>query len=137
MKEGSTIITLKADYLDTLSEGKHTFEMVWSDGTAGTTFTVAKSEPDDFKKEKDKSSDNPENGKEQNAQVSGNGGNNGSTTGADKDKKDHTGTGTIGATLQTGDTSRADLWFIVLCISGAGLLCLVVKQKKQKENEYK
>ena len=137
VKEGSTIITLKADYLDTLSEGKHTFEMVWSDGTAGTTFTVAKSEPDDFKKEKDKSSDNPENGKEQNAQVSGNGGNNGSTTGADKDKKDHTGTGTIGATLQTGDTSRADLWFIVLCISGAGLLCLVVKQKKQKENEYK
>lgn len=39
-KEGSTIITLKADYLDKLSTGKHTLEILWSDGSADTTFTV-------------------------------------------------------------------------------------------------
>lgn len=40
--EGSTIIELHADYLKTLSEGSHTFEIVWTDGAAGTGFTVAK-----------------------------------------------------------------------------------------------
>lgn len=40
--EGSTIITLKAEFLSTLSEGSHTFEIVWRDGSAGTHFTVAR-----------------------------------------------------------------------------------------------
>ncbi|MGN0495514.1 MAG: LPXTG cell wall anchor domain-containing protein, partial [Lachnospiraceae bacterium] len=40
VKEGSTIVTLKADYLNTLSVGSHTFEMIWTDGTASTTFTI-------------------------------------------------------------------------------------------------
>lgn len=39
--EGSTIITLKADYLKTLSQGSHSFEIVWEDGKAATSFTVA------------------------------------------------------------------------------------------------
>lgn len=38
--EGSTIVTLKAEYLKTLSEGSHTFEIVWSDGSAATSFVV-------------------------------------------------------------------------------------------------
>lgn len=38
--EGSTIVTLKADYLKTLSAGNHTFELVWTDGSASTSFTV-------------------------------------------------------------------------------------------------
>lgn len=40
--EGSTIIELHADYLKTLSEGSHTFEIVWTDGAAVTGFTVAR-----------------------------------------------------------------------------------------------
>ena len=46
-REGSTIITLKAEYLDTLAEGSHSFELVWTDGSAYTTFTVAKNEDSD------------------------------------------------------------------------------------------
>ena len=42
VSEGSTIIELHADYLKTLSEGSHTFEIVWTDGAAGTGFTVAR-----------------------------------------------------------------------------------------------
>lgn len=40
VKSGSTIITLKKSYLNTLSVGTHTFEIVWTDGSANTTFTV-------------------------------------------------------------------------------------------------
>ena len=40
VKEGSTIVTLKADYVATLSAGKHTIGIVSTNGTATTTFTV-------------------------------------------------------------------------------------------------
>lgn len=39
--EGSTIITFKPEYLKSLSTGNHSFELVWTDGTAATNFTVA------------------------------------------------------------------------------------------------
>ena len=39
--EGSTIITFKPEYLKSLSSGNHSFELVWTDGTAATNFTVA------------------------------------------------------------------------------------------------
>ena len=44
--EGSTIITLKADYLKTLSVGSHSFEIVWEDGIASTNFNVVKKTSD-------------------------------------------------------------------------------------------
>ena len=40
VKEGSTIVTLKASYLETLSVGKHTLAIVSETGTATTEFTV-------------------------------------------------------------------------------------------------
>ena len=36
----ATIITLKASYLNTLSAGTHTVEILWTDGSASTTFTI-------------------------------------------------------------------------------------------------
>ena len=39
--EGSTIITFKPEYLKSLSAGNYSFELVWTDGTASTNFTVA------------------------------------------------------------------------------------------------
>ena len=39
-KEGSTIVTLKADYLKTLAAGSHNIERLWTDGSASTRFTV-------------------------------------------------------------------------------------------------
>ena len=44
VKKGSTIVTLKADYLNTISVGNHTFEIIWTDGIAATRFTVIKSD---------------------------------------------------------------------------------------------
>ena len=40
VKEGSTVVTLKADYVATLSAGEHTIGIVSESGTASTTFTV-------------------------------------------------------------------------------------------------
>ena len=39
-KEGSTIVTLKADYVATLAACEHTIGIVSTSGTATTTFTV-------------------------------------------------------------------------------------------------
>ena len=41
-KEGSTIVTLKPEYLQTLAEGKHTLRLVYTNGYTDTTFTVSK-----------------------------------------------------------------------------------------------
>ena len=41
-KSGSTIISLKADYLDTLSVGTHTLTVLYTDGEANTEFEVKK-----------------------------------------------------------------------------------------------
>ena len=40
VKEGSTIVTLKASYLETLSVGKHTISIVSETGTVDTNFTI-------------------------------------------------------------------------------------------------
>lgn len=40
VKEGSTIVTLKASYLESLSAGKHTLAIVSDTGTATTEFTI-------------------------------------------------------------------------------------------------
>lgn len=40
VKEGSTVVTLKTSYLETLSVGKHTLATVSDTGTAATGFTI-------------------------------------------------------------------------------------------------
>ena len=47
VKEGSTIVTLKAEYLETLSVGKHTLAIVSDTGTATTEFTIKAAVTDD------------------------------------------------------------------------------------------
>lgn len=44
VKEGSTVVTLKASYLETLPVGKHTLAIVSDTGTAETEFTVLAAE---------------------------------------------------------------------------------------------
>ena len=44
VKEGSTVVTLKPSYLETLSVGKHTLAIVSDTGTAETEFTVIAAE---------------------------------------------------------------------------------------------
>ena len=45
VKEGSTVVILKADYLNTCTAGSHTLEIVWTDGSASTIFTIEAESP--------------------------------------------------------------------------------------------
>ena len=45
VKEGSTVVTLKADYVATLSVGEHTIGIVSENGTAATFFAVNEKSP--------------------------------------------------------------------------------------------
>ena len=45
VKEGSTIVTLKAEYLSTLAAGRHDIQLMWKDGTASTTFNINVNNP--------------------------------------------------------------------------------------------
>ena len=108
-KEGSTIITLKASYLNTLSAGTNTVEILWTDGSASTTFTI-----------KANTSDNSNNNQNDN---------NNSDSSDDKpssgtDKKDVTAP-------KTGDNTPSAWLFILLILSGTGLIITV---KKRREN---
>ncbi len=109
--EGSTIITLKADYLKTLSEGSHTFELVWTDGSASTNFTVTANTSDD-KNDDDDSDDSGNTGSNHNAADSGN------------------TNQTLITAPKTGDLSC--LWITLFAISLAGLAGMLVRRKNNK-----
>ena len=59
-ESGSTIITLKKEFVDTLSVGQHTLKVQFTDGEAETTFTVAKEV--EKQQEKEDNSLNPKTG---------------------------------------------------------------------------
>lgn len=121
VSEGSTIIELHADYLKTLSEGSHTFEIVWTDGAAGTSFTVAANTSGN-------NSGNNSNNNDSN-HGSDNSGNNdsGNTAGA--------AANTAAASAQeldkvpaTGDASG--IWLTLFAISLIGLAGMLARRKK-------
>ncbi len=49
VESGSLKVSLKAEYMATLSEGKHTLKVFFDDGVAETTFTIAKKTDDNTK----------------------------------------------------------------------------------------
>ena len=120
-REGSTIIELHADYLKTLSEGPHTFEIAWTDGTASTGFTVAKntSGNDDTG-----NNGNDDSNKDSNNDSSNNNSGSNNTAGSG----DNTAQ-TLPGSPNTGDASG--LWIILFVASAAGLAVMLVRRKKQ------
>ena len=129
-KEGSTIIILKADYLKTLSVGTHSFEIVWVDGSAVTSFKVSKNTSDnegskDNNGNKDNSNDNPNSNP---AAVPDDKKTNGSNSENNTDDSQQI------TAPQTGDNSHLMLWVTLLAASLAGLLALLsVRMKKDDE----
>ena len=116
VKEGSTIVTLTAAYLDTLSAGKHTLSIVSANGTATTEFTITAAQTGGDQTEGNQTGgDNPTSGDD--------------TTTQAPNKND-------GATSspQTGDNSNMLLWVTLLFVSGAGLLGAVVYSRKKRYN---
>lgn len=116
-EKGSTIITLKAEYLKTLATGSHTFAIVWDNGIAGTNFTVA-------------------------ANTSGNNsGNNSNNNDSDNSGSNDSGN-TAGAAANTAVASAQELdkvpatgdpfgiWLTLFAISLTGLAGMLARRKK-------
>lgn len=133
--EGSTIIELKADYLKTLSEGTHTFEIIWTDGAAGTSFTVSKNTsgaPGNNDNNKDENNDN--NGNNDNGNDSNNGSNNGNNNAGNNGisntaGNDNTVVQILDVSPNTGDASG--IWIALFVVSAVGLAVMLVRRKKQ------
>ena len=115
-KEGSTIITLKAEYLKTLAIGSHTFAIVWDNGIAGTNFTVAANTP-----------------------ANNSNSSSGSDQGGSNDSSDNTNTSTASA-AGTNPAQEMDkvpatgdpfgIWLILFVISLTGLAGMLARRKK-------
>ena len=102
-KSGSTIITLKADYLKTLSVGAHNLTVVYTDGECSTNFEVKQTASEQTKP----------------------------TEGDKSDTTTPTG-GKDTTSPQTGDNSNMLLWVALLFVSGAGVLGTTVYSKKKR-----
>ena len=103
---GSTVITLKADYLKTLSAGTHKITVVYTDGECSANFEVKKAASEQAKPSEGDKSDTT------------------TPTGG----KDTT-------SPQTGDNSNLALWFVVLFISCSGVITCAVYSRRRKLNK--
>ena len=104
---GSTVITLKKDYLSTLSVGKHTLTIVYNDGECSTEFEIKAASITS-------STDST--------------GNNSGSTSSKVNKPDTSET----TSPKTGNTNNMFLWFIILFVSGSVTIgTLMVHRKKQ------
>lgn len=130
VKEGSTIVTLKADYLNTLSVGNHTFEIIWTDGTAATRFTVSKSDSGSAEP-KDNDGNNGKNDNTNNTPATAlEDKNNTGTSGSQTDDNQQI------TSPKTGDNSHTVLWISLLGVSLAGLLSMIYVRKKKENEQY-
>lgn len=100
---GSTVITLKADYLKTLSVGKHKIAVVYTDGECSANFEVKKAASEQTKPTEGDKTDT-------------------TTPTGDKDT----------TSPQTGDNSNLLLWVALLFVSGAGVIGATVYSKKKR-----
>lgn len=153
-REGSTIITLKAEYLDTLAEGSHSFELVWTDGSAYTTFTVAKNEDSD---DNDDSNDDNDADGADNGSNTGNGNVTGNVNNGAGAGNINNGTGTADGSMdagisetkaaeenaaasadaspKTGDASYTEFWIMLMAAALAGIAELVMLAKRKGKEE--
>ncbi len=112
VKDGSTIVTLNAAYLNTLSVGKHTLSIVSANGTATTEFTITAAQTGG-----DQTGDNQTGGDSQT----------GGTTPQEPGKNEGAVT-----SPQTGDSSNVVLGVSLLFASGVGLFGAAVYSRKRK-----
>lgn len=105
---GSTVITLKADYLKTLSAASHKLTVVYIDGECSANFEVKAS--------------NTENSGTTPTEP---------TVPTTQSNTDKTNPDTGATSPQTGENTNVVLWFVILFVSGVGILGAIVNNKKK------
>lgn len=116
-KEGSTIITLKAEYLKTLATGSHTFAIVWNNGIAGTNFTVAANTSGNNSGNNSNNNDSDNSGNNDSGNTAGAAANTAAASAQELDK-----------VPATGDASG--IWLTLFVISLTGLAGMLARRKK-------
>ena len=136
---GSTIVTLSADYLKTLSTGNHTLTVLFNDGDCCTNFTVqvagsstTPSNPGSGTGSGTTPS-NPNGGTSGSATTpSGSNGTTGAATTAGGTKVTGTNTANLNKAPKTGEDSPLVLWIGVLCVSAFGMVGTTIYSRKKK-----
>lgn len=136
---GSTIVTLSADYLKTLSTGNHTLTVLFNDGDCSTNFTVqvagsstTPSNPGSGTGSGTTPS-NPNGGTSGSATTpSGSNGTTGAVTTAGGTKVTGTNTANLNKAPKTGEDSPLALWIGVLCVSAFGMVGTTIYSRKKK-----
>lgn len=136
---GSTIVTLSADYLKTLSTGNHTLTVLFNDGDCSTNFTVqvagsstTPSNPGSGTGSGTTPS-NPNGGTSGSATTpSGSNGTTGAATTAGGTKVTGTNTANLNKAPKTGEDSPLVLWIGVLCVSAFGMVGTTIYSRKKK-----
>ncbi len=149
VEQGSTIITLKPEYTQTLTAGAHSISIVSADGIASTGFTVSETTEAETASEANSDVDSetesesnsgiesevtpeavPEtesettsesDSEESNGIITGNNSDTGNNNSADSDVP------------RTGDNSNLFLWIILMFIACAGIAVTLIFSKKMKK----
>lgn len=114
---GSTVVTLKSEYLNTLEEGKHTLTFLYSDGEISTDFTIVKEE---IKDDTNILPDNDKNDTDTDTSVD---------TEIKEETTDRTDKNTTSSSPKTGD--NIILWVVLILVSTIGILgtCKYIKKR--------
>lgn len=114
---GSTVITLKSDYLATLSDGSHSLTVVYNDGECSTDFVVKAIDGS----KNDNQDDDQDNGQDYNS-------------GSNRPNEQNPVTTAV-TSPETGDTSNVLLWITLLIISAGIVIGITIISRKKENNK--
>lgn len=119
VRAGSTIVTLKAEYLNTLTPGEHTLTFVYSNGQTEAVFTVAAAPAQTQTETTDNGGDSTaDNTATQNVSAA--------NTAND---------GNVNGMPQTGDDFAMNLWIGLAVLCGAALVALNIYRRKKANKQ--
>lgn len=129
---GSTKVTLKANFVKTLMVGVHTIEIISTDGTATTTFSIevagSENEIEFVDTAKPGSSSKPSSGNNKGDDKS----EADDTTTPDTGSSGNGGSNNVGTSDATGDFNNLLLLFALLFVSGVTVVAALIYGKKSK-----
>jgi hypothetical protein len=125
-KSGSTVITLKDEYLKTLSVGEHTLKVAFTDGGEATTKFIVKSKQQNIDMEDDKKTENE--GRQESINIE-------NTNIVNDEKDNNIQKENNSMNPKTGDT--VIVYFVLFAISIVGITTLVMINRKKVKNNIK
>ena len=125
-KSGSTVITLKDEYLKTLSVGEHTLKATFTDGGEATTKFIVKAKQQNIDKEDDKKTENE--GRQESTNIV-------NTNIVNDEKDNNIQKENNSMNPKTGDT--VIVYFVLFAISIVGIITLVMINRKKVKNNIK